>query len=277
VPAAELAVVVLSYRNENTVVDAVESLLAQDEPLEVVVSHSGGGATPDLLSGLRDVRVVATSRRRLPGAARNAGVSATSAPFVAFLAGDCVAAPGWASGRLAHHRRGAGAVASAVLPREQGVCARAAWLIEHCTRLPIPSCPDDGLHGVSYARELLERHGPFREDVLVGEDTRLNEGLAAAGVEIEWAPEVLALHRYPTSPLAVIVEGYRRGARRTRSRGHELGRPYLVWSALWTTPRAVREAWPERAPVSHGELARAMPLMAACSLAKAAGAALAYG
>ena len=34
--------------------------------------------------------------------ARNAGVVATSAPFVAFLAADCVAQPGWAAARLAH-------------------------------------------------------------------------------------------------------------------------------------------------------------------------------
>jgi glycosyltransferase involved in cell wall biosynthesis len=273
----ELAVVVLSYRNEDTVLDAVDSLLLQDEPLEVVVSHSGGGPTPELLAARPSVPVLATPERRLPGAARNVGVAATSAPFVAFLAADCQAAPGWARGRLARHRAGVQAVASALLPADRGVCARASWLVEHSTRLPVPACPDAGLHGVSYARELLERHGPFQEDMRVGEDTRLNERLAAAQVEIEWAPDVLTLHRYPTSPLAAVAEGYRRGARRALARRLELSTPYLVWSALRATPRAAQRAWPRGAPVGRGELVRAIPLMAACSLAKATGAVVARG
>ncbi|MDQ3936800.1 MAG: glycosyltransferase family 2 protein, partial [Actinomycetota bacterium] len=97
-PAAELAVVVLSHGNDDTILAAVDSVLAQDEPVELVVSHSGPGRVQDLLPG---VRVVASSQRRLPGAARNAGVAATSAPFVAFLSGDARARPGWVSGRLA--------------------------------------------------------------------------------------------------------------------------------------------------------------------------------
>jgi hypothetical protein len=215
--------------------------------------------------------------RRLPGAARNAGLAATSAPYVAFLAADCVAASGWAKGRLTRHRRGAMAVASALLPHEPGVCARASWLLEHSARLPLPVCPPGGLHGASYARELLERHGPFPEDLLVSEDTRFNGRLVAAGVEIEWAPEVVALHRYPASVLGALAEGYRRGARGSCDRPPDIGRRYVVWSALRAAPRAARRAWGSGGIVGRGELARTLPLMAACSLAKVSGAAVGRG
>src|SRR5919197_6499172 len=110
----ELAVVVLSYRNEATILAAVDSLLAQDVELELVVCHSGGGPTPELLARERPgVRVLSTEGRWLPGAARNVGIAATRALYVAFLAGDCEALPGWAAARLARHRAGARAVASA--------------------------------------------------------------------------------------------------------------------------------------------------------------------
>src|SRR5437879_6998899 len=113
--AHELACVVLSLCNEPGLVAAVRSLLAQDTPAEIVVVNSGGG---DPGATLREAGIsieVTTRHERLnPGAARNLGVAGTRAPYVAFLAADCIAEPGWVSGRLRGHRSGALAVASAV-------------------------------------------------------------------------------------------------------------------------------------------------------------------
>ncbi|HEX2164362.1 MAG TPA: glycosyl transferase family A, partial [Thermoanaerobaculia bacterium] len=79
-----LACVVLSLRNQAGVVDAVGSLLAQEEPVEVVVVDSGGGGAAATLAAA-GLAVPAVERREvlLPGAARNAGIAATTAPFVA--------------------------------------------------------------------------------------------------------------------------------------------------------------------------------------------------
>ena len=174
----ELCTVVMSYRNHDTVLEAVDSLRSQSEPPEIVVSHSGGGVTPELLAE-HGVKCVASDDRRLPGWARNAGIEATEAPFVSFLAADCLATPGWAAARMARHRAGAKAIANSLAPAEDDLCSRAAWIFEHSSRLPLVDPIPDGLHGVSYARELLEAHGPFREDVLVGEDTQMNQGILA--------------------------------------------------------------------------------------------------
>jgi GT2 family glycosyltransferase len=232
-PAAELAVVVLSYRNEDTILAAVDSLLAQPEELEIVVSHSGGGPTPTFLARERPgVRVLASDRRRLPGAARNAGVSATEAPFVAFLAGDCRALPGWAAGRLRHHRAGAAAVATALAPLDSTPASVASYLLTHSWRMPhLPwiAAPFSRLYrapaaGVSYARPLLERFGPFAESLAAGEDTLLNDRLRQAGVELLWAPEVVTEHGYPTGAREMLAEQYQRG----RLRGSLHGGP-LRW------------------------------------------------
>ena len=40
-------------------------------------------------------RVVESTERLLPGGARNVGIANTDGTFVAFLAADCIAEPGW--------------------------------------------------------------------------------------------------------------------------------------------------------------------------------------
>ena len=260
----------MSYRNEDTVAEAVDSLLAQDLPLEIVVSHSGGGPTPRLLADRDGVRVLAAESRRLPGAARNAGVAATAAPVVAFLEADCVAAPGWASGRLDRHRGGAQAVAGALLPRQGGACARAVWLAEHGARLPVGTFTGGSLHGVSYTRAALERHGPF-PDERIGEDSDLNGRLEAAAVTIEWAPEVVSLHHYPMSVAGVLRDGFARGERRARRRREALGARRLVRDALGDAVAGARRARAPGAPVTARELAASLPLIGGFALAKVAG------
>lgn len=264
----ELCAVVLSYRNEETVLAAVDSLRAQSEPLEIVVSHSGGGPTPELLAR-RGVTCVASPHRRLPGGARNAGIAATRAPFVSFLAADCLATPGWAAARMARHRAGVMAVANSLAPAEDDLCSRAAWIFEHSSRLPRTDPPiPDGLHGVSYARELLDARGPFREDVLSGEDTQMNKGILAAGVEIEWAPEIVTLHRYPTSAAKTVLDAWSRGRRRARASTRSYGRPELIWKTAISLPRAVSRARKARPRVPAAELGTALPLITACWAAK---------
>lgn len=270
--AAELAVVVLSYRNDDTILAAVDSLLAQGVPLELVVSHSGGGDTPELLARRRpQVRVLPSEARRLPGAARNAGVTATAAPYVAFLAADCVACPGWAAGRLARHRQGAAAVASSLLPLSRRPAAIASYLLQHSYRMPHAEPASFQLEGASYARAVLERHGPFSEELELGEDTALNARLVLAGVDIAWVPEVVTANSYPTSMLALLKDQLRRG----RLRGSLTAElPWRVLSILQIFAEAgvalVRSARP-RSGIGTVELALAAPVALAGALAAAIG------
>ena len=180
--------VVLSYRNERTIAAALESLLDQGEPLEIVVSHSGGGDTPALLcERFPDIHVDAVEERRRPGAARNAGVAASRAPYVSFHAGDSIALPGWAAGRLELHRNGARVVGSAIAP-PRGLAPLAAHVLLHSTRMPHVTPEPHLRFGASYAREVLERYGPFPERMDGEEDVELNERLIRAGVPVEGRP-----------------------------------------------------------------------------------------
>jgi GT2 family glycosyltransferase len=268
-----LAVVVLSYRNEETIVAAVESLLAQDEAVDIVVSHSGGGRTPALLDSYAPkVGVVATERRRLPGAARNAGIAATAAPHVAFLAGDCLAQPGWAAGRLARHRAGAPAIASAMVPLERTPAALASYVIQHSSRMPHLVDPAPKFrYGLSYARSVLDRHGPFPEALLIGEDSVMKERLIDAGVEIGWAPEVLTAHAYPTTVRGLVADQYRRGRRRAPLAAGASRRAALLAQVLLEPAQGLWRATRPGSAIDRVEFVRVAPLVWVAGLASLVG------
>jgi GT2 family glycosyltransferase len=215
-----LAVAVLGRGPEPGLVDAVRSVLAQDPTPEVVVVHSDGPSPSGALrrAGL-DVPVVHRAGRLMPGAARNLGVEASDAPWIAFLAGDCLARPGWVAGRLELHRGGAEAVASLLgnaYPRSRTACA--TELLLHHRRLA-HTPPNKRLRlGVSYARTLFDRHGPFREDLRTGEDSEFNGRLRRAGIAIEQAEGVVTSHRNPLRPREFFQDQYMRGIRQVRGR-----------------------------------------------------------
>lgn len=247
-----LAVVVLSLANQPGVVDAVRSLVAQSERAEIVVVNSGGGdPAPGLTAAGLGVAVVNRTERLLPGAARNAGVDATGAPFVAFLAADCRAEPGWVSGRLRAHRAGAAAVASA-MSVETGAHAEAlaSHVLLYATRMPSAPAGDRALYGISYARELLERLGRFREDLRQGEDTELNARLTRE-VSIHWAPEVKITHASPRGVADLLADEWARGRRSSLYRHLGLG-PTLRAAAVRRSRRALRAL--RRLGPHHGRL-----------------------
>jgi glycosyltransferase involved in cell wall biosynthesis len=264
-------VIVLSYRNERTIGAALESLLGQGEPLEIVVSHSGGGDTPALLrERFPDIHVDAAQGRRTPGAARNAGVVATRAPFVSFHAGDSLALPGWAAGRLELHRRGARVVGSAIAP-PRGLAPLAAHVLLHSTRMPHVTPGPHLRFGASYTREVLEQYGPFPERMDGEEDVELNERLIRAGVPVEWAPGVMTAPEYAESSGELIANLYRRGGLRYRCRGHRRQRGILAARALLDGPSGLMRAARPESPVRPAELARSAPLVIAGSVAAAGG------
>lgn len=262
--------VVLS-RGEPELPAAVGSLLQQSPRPELVVSHSGPSSVDELLASLRGVRLVSSPAPRTPGAARNAGVAATAAPWVAFLAADCQALPGWVEGRVRRHRAGAPAVASAMVPPRRGPAPLAAHLLRHSTRMPhVPAAPVLRF-GVSYSRELLDRLGPFDEDMAAEEDVEMNARLIRAGIVPELAPDVRTADTYPASLRVLLRDSVRRGRQRHAMRGSRRPRVVLAARALADAPAGALRAAAPNSGVDRALLAAALPHLTLAGVAGAAG------
>lgn len=243
--APAIAAIVLSYGDRPTLIEAVRSLYAQDVPAEILVVHSGDGNVEARLSeaGLK-VRVVHSADRLFPGAARNLGLSATQAPFVAFLADDCIAEPGWLWERLRAHRQGAPAVASALLcHKPDHPVALAAHLSLFVRRMPRADPGVALTYGASYARSLFSKYGPFREDLEGGEDTDFIQRLDPTE-RPKWQPLVRTVHAGAETLGAFLSEQYRRGKLMAKS-WRELGvftSGFVARNAIERTGQVIRES-----------------------------------
>lgn len=215
VAKSDLAVVVIGFKCPSVLRDAVRSVLDQDTKAEIVVVNTGGGNARHLLRAeLPHIRLIEVDAPLFVGRARNIGIDASDAPIVGFLASDCQALPGWVSHRLTRHAAGADAVPSAVVPvnpRSLSSLAASCWL--HRRRWPRPVDEPRSRHGFSYRRTLFDRWGYFPIGPAVAEDTLFNERIYDTESHV-WAPEVLTAHRYPTNPVALAMDMFRRGQRR---------------------------------------------------------------
>ncbi|AZO68443.1 MULTISPECIES: glycosyltransferase family A protein [unclassified Mesorhizobium] len=210
----ELAVVVLSVGAPVELKTAVDSLLAQPIPIEIVVVNSGGGDPRSVLSSeTSGISVISTPQLLWPGAARNVGIRSTRAPWVAFLASDLVASPGWAANRLLLHKKGRNSVASALVnSHPRNLYAWASHLSVLVRRMPGVPKKKALRYGASYARTLFEKYGGFREDLRVGEDTEFHRRMKRADRPV-WAPSVQASHLNPTNFRQMIQDQLARGKR----------------------------------------------------------------
>ncbi len=214
--------VVLALGAPEETIDAVRSLLSQDPGVEIVVVNSGGGGMAARLAAADiDVPVVEREERLFVGAARNLGIRATRAPYVAFLACDCLATPDWARQRLDTHKAGFAAVGSAVVnSHPRNIFAWAGHLSLWPWRLP--RVKKRGLpYGASYARDLFERYGYFREDLRTAEDTEFHARLPIDKQPV-WQPLVQTIHRNPTTFTGLLRDQFARGARAARA-NNDLG------------------------------------------------------
>lgn len=273
---AELACVVIGLGNPASLVDAVRSLVEQDMPSEIIVVNTGGGDPVASLAaaGLQVAKTITRDERLFAGGARNLGIENSTAPYIAFLAADCTALPGWASGRVEKHRAGAQAVSSSICnPYPRNLAAVAEQVLLFAARFPRASPAKWKHYGCSYDRTLITHFGMFRDDLRTAEDTEFHARLSQGGVEFTAGPDVRTGHRHQTTLPGLLKSHYCRGRHRAKAAMEVPGAGLLRPSGnLRRIPRLLKMAWTASSSEEKWLLALAFPLIVMGSIAAFCGA-----
>jgi glycosyltransferase involved in cell wall biosynthesis len=184
-----VSVIVPVFNGAATLVDAIESIRAQDVPVEIIVIDDGStDDTHQVLEAMDDVVAIRQDNRG-PAAARNNGIVFARAPFIAFLDDDDV----WTPQSLERHLRcfDEHPNASIVLGHTafESLDAAGHWL-------PVAE-PRMLYHlGASLCRrDTFDRVGMLDPELRSSEDVDWFLRVRDAGLEIVVTPEVAQIHR----------------------------------------------------------------------------------
>jgi glycosyltransferase involved in cell wall biosynthesis len=245
-----LVSVVITVRNEERhLSQLLESLLAQDPPLEIVIVDS---ESRDRTRGIAEefarrapgtVRVLSKPGSR--GIGRNAGVRAARGDVVAFTDGDCFADSGWVAAI-----RSAAATADVLAGRtvpvgkpQYGHLERVE-LFQSGYDVTYPSC------NLAYRRELFERLGGFDPRFITAEDIDLNLRAVRSGAAIRYLPEAIVYHRMRATFVRFLYQAFWNG----------YGRKQLTekHGSLWGRYRVRRLLAGQRSAIAWARLVAAL-------------------
>jgi hypothetical protein len=195
------------------------------------------------------------------------------APIIAFLAADCLATEGWLAKRIAAHACHP-AVSSTIrpAPAPDGRVTLSSWascMLLHSRRMPFYPADGSLRNGVSYRRELFDRHGIFLETVRIGEDTEFNRRLTELPHR---DPSIVTLHRYPVTMRGSCADAFSRGKHLHRWMG-----AHHRWATPWALRRIAGALYYAMSLIAYAptperrSLIAAAPLVWVLALAYAAG------
>ena len=275
-----LVSVVVPVLDERDGLEAQLHALAAQEaswPFEVVVADNGSGdgsrelAEEWAAAGERRA-VVDASRRRGPGAARNAGAEHARGDLLAFCDADDVVAPGWIEA-IAAAAADADLVAGRISEARLNGPLPRAW-----HGRPPQAAPPRALGFLPFASgsncamwaDWFEHLGGFDDRLMAGEDIDLSWRAQLDGVRLAFAPDAVVERRYRAGLPALARQHYRYGRAYaglyTRFRHRGLRRPparAFAHECHWLAANAARAArdvrtrgvWVRRAAERAGRLA----------------------
>jgi len=209
-----ISVIIPTFQRPDSLARALRSVFAQtraDLILEIaVVDNAEEGSARAAVEALRPLSPAPLIYINAPppgvATARNAGVAATSAPYVAFLDDDEEAHPNWLAGLYAVHRRhGADVTFGPVHGKTPGVQPwKRLYLEQFFSRIgPAVSGPIEVVYGCgnSLMTRATALQGPAPFDVAAndtgGEDDRLFADLRGKGARFAWAAEAVVDEHAP--------------------------------------------------------------------------------
>jgi glycosyltransferase involved in cell wall biosynthesis len=247
-----VSVIVPCYNSERNIRRCLAAILEQRTSIryEVVVVDSSKDQTAQIIAGeFPSVRLIHLECRTFAGAARNAGVRATRAPFCLMIDSDCIAKPDLIERMMARHGEGEYAAVGGSLANgtPRSLSGWTGYLLEFKEFMPtaplrfektVPTA------NVMYRREVFERFGGFDEQMRESEDVLFNRTMERAGERILFDPAIEVTHLNRTGWARVLLYqidlGY--SSAEARRRGAIEGNELLRYPLLITLMPFVRWA-----------------------------------
>ncbi len=229
---------VIFYNNAATIVDAVESLRAQQPPLDEVFAVDDG-STDDGAARLEAVgiRVIRQSQNLGRGAARARAMQEARHELVLCCDATIMLPPDFAI-RARHWFEDAEVAAVCGLlhdPKPRGVVAR--WRARHLFRSDYPHVRQHHsslvTNGSMVRASFVAKAGGYNAQWRHNEDTDLGERIAANGGDIVFDPELKSINN-TRNTLPQVLERYWRWNVDIKNRMNALRYVQLIWYSLRT-------------------------------------------
>src|SRR5699024_5091980 len=208
--ADDVEIVIPVHGNPDELAACLASVTAEGLPVTVVDDASPEPDASRIKTLVADygARLIVHEHNGGPGAARNTGFAATTAPFVAFIDSDAVAAPRWASRlRRVFDDPMVGAAGPRVRPDVRGTSAIELYE-ETRSELDMGAAPSRVVYGVpvgwlptasAMVRRAAVTEPPFEPGLRVGEDVDLFWRMDEAGWTVRYVTDIVNHHRVRTS------------------------------------------------------------------------------
>ena len=213
-----VSVIVPVYNGERTIEECVESILGLSFPRSdvelLLIDNASSDNTATILNRYRDRAIILHERKRGPAAARNRGLKNATGDIVVFTDADCVVHRDWLSQIIAPLRDPVvGIVGGTILSMKPCNAVEEFGERIHDHRMAIECYSPPYAITMSWAsrRSVLEKTGPFDEDLLRCEDCDLAYRVVDAGYRIVHEPAAVVYHRNEQS-----LAGLDRGGVRPR-------------------------------------------------------------
>jgi glycosyltransferase involved in cell wall biosynthesis len=213
-----VSVIVPVYNGERTIGDCVESIFALSFPRNdvelLLIDNASSDGTSTILDRYRDRAVILHEAKRGPSSARNCGLRHATGDIVAFTDADCVVHRDWLSRIIAPlHDPVVGIVGGTILAMKpcNAVEEFGERIHDHQMAIEYYSPPYAITMNWASRRSVLEKVGPFDEELLRCEDCDLAYRVVEAGYRIVHEPRAVVYHRNERSLAGLLAEGYAHG------------------------------------------------------------------
>jgi glycosyltransferase involved in cell wall biosynthesis len=213
-----VSVIVPIYNGERTVEECVESILAVSFPRNdfelLLIDNASSDSTSTILDRYLDRATILHERKRGPAAARNRGLKNANGDIVVFTDADCVVDRDWLSRIIAPLDDAAvGIVGGTILAMKpcNAVEEFGERIHDHQMAIEYYSPPYAITMNWASRRSVIEKVGPFDEELLRCEDCDLAYRVVKAGYRIVHEPAAMVYHRNEQTLAGLIAEGYAHG------------------------------------------------------------------